>query len=580
MNKALQARDELLARMLDELTDRLRAGEAVDVDAVCGDNPELTDELRRLFAAVLIADDVGACVSESVSELSSQSGSARAIGAAHDVTEDSHTAAADSGTWIGQLPRAYGDYELLEEIGRGGMGIVFRARQQSLGRVVALKMILRADVASDTDLARFRSEAQAAARLEHPNVVPVYEVGECEGRPFYTMKHIEGTTLAQRLVDGPLPPREAGEILLSVAQAIQFAHANGVLHRDLKPSNILLDESGRAYVSDFGLAKQVDRSASLTRSGAIMGTPSYMAPEQAAGNRGDVGPAVDIYSLGAILYSTLTGHPPFQAATPVDTVLLLLEQDPPPPRVVNPKADRNLEMIALRCLQKPIHLRYESVDALASDLRSYVQGQPVTARSGTFSQVIARLFQETHHATVLENWGLLWMLHSAALLAICLLTNALKLANVTSVGPYLGLWTMALGVWAAVFWWMRRRAGPVTFVERQIAHVWASSMIATAMVFLIEWQLGLEVLSLSPVLGIVSGSVFFSKAGILSGRFYLQAAALYVTVPLMAMFPTYGISLFGVVSAAAFFLPGLKYYRQRRRDLIAERATAEGRTTA
>mgnify|MGYP002622984806 FL=1 len=562
MDKTSHDHDELLARMLDELTDQLRNGATVDVDEVAADHPELADELRRLFAAVLIAEDVGACVSDSTG------GNSAAAGGEDRLSGEEPTIApregADSGTWIGQLPRQFGEYELLEELGRGGMGIVFKARQKSLGRIVALKMILRADVASDADLARFRSEAQAAARLEHPHIVPVYEVGECEGRPFYTMKLVEGTTLSQRLSKGPLPPREAGEILLAVAEAVQCAHANGVLHRDLKPSNILLDSEGRAYVSDFGLAKQVDRAASLTRSGAVLGTPSYMAPEQAAGNRGNIGPASDVYSLGAILYSTLTGHPPFQAATPVDTVLLLLEQDPPPPRVINPRADRNLEMIALRCLQKPIHLRYESAEALAEDLQAYVHGEPVTARSGAFSQIIARLFQETHHATVLENWGLLWMLHSAALLAVCLLTNALKLGNVASVGPYLGLWTVALGIWAGVFWWMRRRAGPVTFVERQIAHVWASSMVSIAMVFFIEWQLGLEVLSLSPVLGIVSGTVFLSKAGILSGRFYIQAAALYATAPLMAAFPTYGISMFGVVSAAAFFLPGLKYYRQRR----------------
>lgn len=575
MEHSSQNSDEILATLLADMTDRLRRGETPQIEDYAATHPDLVPELRKLFAAVMLADDVGIFVQKS-GELTAPGHQVRREGeAAGDgptslrrgkIDTPRRKGESDSGSWVGQLPRSFGEYELLEELGRGGMGVVFKARHQSLGRIVALKMILRADVASDAELARFRSEAQAAARLDHPHIIPVYEVGECDGRPFYTMKLVEGTTLSQRLSAGPLPPREAATLLLSVTEAVQFAHANGVLHRDLKPSNILIDQEGRAYVSDFGLAKQTDRAASLTRTGAILGTPSYMAPEQAAGTRGNIGPASDVYSLGAMLYSMLTGHPPFQAATPVDTVLLLLEQDPPPPRVVNPRADRNLEMIALRCLQKPIHLRYESAAAMANDLRAYVRGEPLTARSGAFSQVIARLFQETHHATVLENWGLLWMLHSAALLGICLLTNAMKLAGVESVQPYLGLWTVALGVWAGVFWWMRRRAGPVTFVERQIAHVWGSSMVSIALVFLIEWQLGLPVLALSPVLGIVSGSVFLSKAGILSGRFYLQALALYATAPLMAWFPKYGISLFGVVSALAFFLPGLKYYRQVRRD--------------
>ena len=382
-------RDQRLARLLAELTDAVQRGQAVDLDAVCRQHADLAHELRQLWGAVLVADAAG---SHSRNEAS---------GPAQETP---------SGTL--ELPCRLGGYELLEELGRGGMGVVYRARQLGLDREVAVKMILRGQLASPPDRERFRAEAEAAARLDHPNIVPVYEVGEAEGRPFFSMKYIAGQTLSQVLAEHPLPAREAARILAAVSRAIHFAHQKGVLHRDLKPSNILIDAEGEPHVTDFGLAKRITEPVSLTKSGAILGTPSYMAPEQAAGARGEVGPASDVYSLGAILYHMLTGRPPFQAATPVDTVLLVLEQDPVPPRVINPKADRDLEMIALRCLQKPADLRYASAESLADDLEAYLHDEPISARSGRFAQVLSRLFRETHHAAVLENWGLLWMWHS------------------------------------------------------------------------------------------------------------------------------------------------------------------------
>ena len=542
-------RDERLAELLVYLTDELRAGRTPEIDLLAAQHAELSQELRELWTAVQLAEGIAADVASSAGRLAPGG-------------------LLDAAVSLGDLPRQFGDFELLEELGRGGMGIVFKARQLSLGRVVALKMILRGDLASPADVARFRSEAASAARLGHPHIVPVYEVGEHDGQPYFAMKYIEGTTLGRRLADGPLPPRESAELLVPVCQAIHYAHQHGILHRDLKPSNILIDGEGRPHVTDFGLAKQVTADTQLTRSGAILGTPSYMAPEQAAGNRGQLGPASDVYSLGTILYHLLTGRPPFQAASPVDTVLLVLEQDPLPPRLVNPRADRDLEMIALHCLQKPPLLRYASAEALANDLQAYLADEPISARSGRFTQIIARWFRETHHATVLENWGLLWMWHSLALFVICLVTNWFQWLDITSPGPYFALWTAGMGTWAGIFWALRRRAGPVTFVERQIAHVWAASVISISVLFLVEMVLGLPVLTLSPVLAIASGMVFVAKAGILTGAFYVQAAALFLTALAMAWLDRHGvklsITLFGVVSGASFFFPGLKYYRQRR----------------
>jgi serine/threonine-protein kinase len=393
------------------------------------------------------------------------------------------------------------------------------------------------------------------------------------------MKYVAGTTLAKKLAEGPLAPRETAALLLPVCRAVAHAHQQGIVHRDLKPSNILIDAEGRAHVGDFGLAKRIaidpvagepQSVEALTRTGAILGTPSFMSPEQAAGSRGTVGPASDIYSLGAILYQCLTGRPPFQAASALDVVMMVLEQDPVLPRVLNPRADADLEMIALKCLQKPADLRYESASALADDLAAYLANEPISARSTNVTQLITRILRETHHAGILENWGVLWMWHSLVLLILCLLTNWLQWRNVNSREPYFGIWVVGLGAWAGIFWSLRRRAGPITFVERQIAHVWGASMIASFMLFVVETLLGMPVLTLSPVLPLIGAMVFVVKAGILSGAFYFQAAANFAVAIAMAWnrhsgLPDIGLTLYGIVAAASFFIPGLKYYRQQRR---------------
>lgn len=554
-------RDEILAVLLGQLTDRLQRGEPPRLEQMLAEHPDFAPDLRELWGAVQIADGLAHAPS-----LRSNAGGGHK-NALEQLTAPARTVAADSTPLIGQC---VGDYKIDAELGRGGMGVVYRAEQLSLTRTVALKMLLDGEFASPANLARFRAEAQAVAGLDHPHIVPVYEVGEQLGRPYFTMKFIEGSTLARRLADGPLPAREAATLLAEVAHAVDYAHQRGILHRDLKPSNILIDAQGHAHVTDFGLAKRFADDAGLTRSGAILGTPSYMAPEQAAGNRGQVGPASDVYSLGTILYAMLTGRPPFQAATPVDTVLLVLEQEPLPPRMVNALADRDLEMIALKCLQKPPELRYATAAALASDLEAYLNGESISARSGAFSEVIARMFREKHQATVLENWGLLWMWHSLALLVICFLTSAMQWRGVASPWPYAMLWTVGLGAWAFVFWTLRHRSGPVTLIERQVAHVWAGSMASIAMLFVVEVILQRPVLTFAPVLAISSGMVFLVKAGMLSGAFYIQAVALFLTAAVMAWLQAHGwridVMLFGVVSAASFFLPGLKYHRQRLRS--------------
>ncbi len=276
--------------------------------------------------------------------------------------------------------RTFGDYEVLSEIARGGMGVVYRARQTKLNRVVAVKMILQGQLASKDDIQRFYSEAEAAARLEHSGIVPVFEVGEIDDQHYFSMGYVDGESLADLARRGPLPPREAAELLRDVADAIEYAHQNGVVHRDLKPGNILLTQDGQPRVTDFGLAKTIEGDSGLTASGQILGTPGYMPPEQAAGRIHDVGPLSDVYSLGAVLYCLLTGRPPFQSARVMETLKQVVEAPPVSPRLLNPSVDRDLETIVLKCLEKDSAHRLASAAELRDELQRYLNGEPIRSR--------------------------------------------------------------------------------------------------------------------------------------------------------------------------------------------------------
>jgi serine/threonine protein kinase len=271
-------------------------------------------------------------------------------------------------------------YEILGELGRGGMGVVYKARHLQLKRLAALKMILTGAHASADQLVRFRREAGAAARLQHPNIVHVYEIGEHDGLPYFAQEFMAGGSLGQRLRVSALPPLAAAQIVATLAQAMQAAHDAGIIHRDLKPDNVLLTGSGVCKITDFGLAKQLDSESVKTQSDAIIGTPSYMAPEQASGKIRDIGPLSDVYALGAILYECLTGRPPFKAATAMDTLVQVRTEDPVPPRRLQPKLPRDLETICLKCLEKQPRQRYASAAALADDLKRFVNHEPIHAR--------------------------------------------------------------------------------------------------------------------------------------------------------------------------------------------------------
>ncbi|MEO1995803.1 MAG: protein kinase, partial [Planctomycetaceae bacterium] len=335
----------------------------VDIDA---------EDLRRRFPD-LVTDT--SWVLQRVEAMEKQAAAGRGSSSDRTIT-GSQTAASASEPGL----RSFGDYELIQEIARGGMGVVYKARQTKLNRIVALKMILSGQLASSEDVQRFYVEAEAAASLEHPGIVPIHEIGEHDDQHFFSMGFIEGDSLDAQVKDGPLPAREAAAVLRQIAEAIRYAHERGVIHRDLKPANILIDASGQPKVTDFGLAKKTEGNSEMTGTGQILGTPGYMPPEQARGDIDNIGPAADTYALGAILYALLTGRPPFQSTTVMETLVAVLEQEPVAPRQLNPGLDPDLETICLKCLQKDIKRRYATTGALVDELDRYLNDEPILAR--------------------------------------------------------------------------------------------------------------------------------------------------------------------------------------------------------
>lgn len=341
---------------------KLDHGETIDIERLAAEHPEFSTEIREFFETARGIELMAGPIS--------------------DDTIDTGGSASIAPPAIGAI-RHFGDYELLSEIARGGMGVVYRARQTSLRRIVAVKMILAGQLASRMDVERFRAEAEAAANLWHHGIVSIFEVGERDGHHYFSMEFVDGKDLGALARDNMPSSMQAAEYAKQVAETIQFAHDHGTLHRDLKPSNILVDAEGFTKITDFGLAKRIGMGSNLTATGAVLGTPSYMPPEQATTGLGPVGPASDVYAIGAVLYELLTGRPPFRAATPLDTVMQVVHEEPVEPRLLNPKIPRDLETITLKCLEKSAARRYSTARALADDLGRLIAGEPILARPST-----------------------------------------------------------------------------------------------------------------------------------------------------------------------------------------------------
>src|ERR1043166_863895 len=288
------------------------------------------------------------------------------------------------------LIRYFGDYELLAQIGRGGMGVVYKARQTSLNRLVALKLISAGELASPDFIERFKSEAEAAASLDHSNIVPIYEIGEHEGQHYLSMKLIDGAPLDRELNGKTIPVGRAAELMGKLARAVSFAHQPGVFPTHLKPNNVLVDSRGEPFLTDFGLAKLIEKDTAITRTITVLGTPSYISPEQALGQSKNITTAADVYGLGAVLYEILTGQPPFAGGTTLQTIRQVLDKEPRRPSLINPAIDRDLETICLKCLEKEPSRRYQSANGLAEDLSRWLRGEPINARPTTAVERIVK----------------------------------------------------------------------------------------------------------------------------------------------------------------------------------------------
>ncbi len=472
------------------------------------------------------------------------------------------------------FPMGFGAYDLLEELGRGGAGIVYRARQRSLGRVVALKVIASARFASTRDRDRFRSEAMIASRMDHPGIVPVYEVGEAEGRDFYTMAVVEGGSLDERLRAGPLEPLAAAKLLAELCEALHYAHGEGIVHRDLKPGNVLFDTAGSARIMDFGLAKDASAEHELTLSGEVVGTPSYMAPEQVTGTKA-VGPAADVYALGCIFYACLTGKPPFRSATVVETFTQVVEAVPVPTRLANSAVPRDLDSICLKCLEKRPADRYASAQAVVDDLRAFFDNRPVCANDNRSNAFVRLLALETRHTDVLARWSSIGVVHSILVFALFAATGILFLLDRTSSAEHLTLWVPGGLLIATVPVFLRARKGSLTPVEVQLSHVWfvfALALAATGVCFLAA---GSSFFDLVPIAFVEAALGIASMSIILRGSFWPLAVACGACALVSAFSPPWVMVPLGFLIAALHFTIAWRAGRHAPETPIAPQSSAQ-----
>lgn len=442
------------------------------------------------------------------------------------------------------LPTVDG-YEILEVLGRGGMGVVYKARQLGLNRVVALKMILAGSNASPHDLARFRAEAEAVAQLAHPNIVQIYEIGEQNGCPFLALEYIGGGSLAQHLDGTPVAPRQAVELVLALARAVHHAHEKGIVHRDLKPANVLLVVDGTPKIADFGLAKRADANLAHTQTGTLLGSPSYMAPEQAAGATAKIGPPTDVYALGVILYELLTGRPPFKGATILETIEQVREHEPVPPRFLLPKTPRDVEIICLKCLEKSPRRRYESAAELAADLNAFLQGEPISAHMPTLLGQVARTIGHSSFDARFREFG-----KRMSILAPIPLTVHLIAYSIFASKPYYApamVGTTAVLVFAVVplllMYGISSRLDIPTWQRKHFVTTWVGHMVTMAVVLVAVWLAvpannprGL--LLVYPIWAATAALSFLAHATE-AGIYYMVAALLFGVSLLTAITPTW-----------------------------------------
>jgi serine/threonine protein kinase len=557
-------------RILDLLVQWEDQGRAPTPEQLCPDDLVLQEELRRRMAK------------------------RRRL---HDLI-DLPTLGENDGTPPASYPLIPG-YVILEEIGRGGMGVVYKARHKSLDRLVALKMVLAGANAALQERARFYREAEAVARLQHPNIVQVYEVGEHEGCPYLALEYVDGGSLAQAVhsgrwaVGGKDRARQAAELIATLAQAVHSAHLRGVVHRDLKPANVLLaradDGMGEARsalgtlqaaipkITDFGLAKRLDLAIDQTQSGAILGTPSYMAPEQAAGKPRAIGPATDVYALGAILYELLSGRPPFAGGTLLETLEQVRSLEPDPLTRLMPGVPGDLNTICLKCLEKEPERRYASAEELADDLRRYLNGELIQARGYTLADRVSRVLNRSEVVVQFSGLNTLLLPLAAPVPFLAHLAAFLLARSSPHYGAICAAVSVATVVGIMVCFLVAQWTGAFAPTRRNLLRFWSlrvGHLISMVLLLLTGYWVAApgtwDVLTVYPQWTILAGALFFGLGSSYWGRFYVIGLFYLITAVVMALHLAWAPLEFGLILSITFMVTG-----QHVRRLKEENGTPE-----
>jgi serine/threonine protein kinase len=573
VNPPTSDHDQRLERAIAGYLEDVAQGKSVNTERLISEHPDIADDLRQFF------DDherIARVANSSIARNEQGDNRPDAPTCVHssdntpnrDQTISISPSLFTSGP-VNKLPGAlvgqFGDYELLHEVARGGMGVVYKARQVSLNRVVAIKMILRGNLAGREDIERFALEAKAVARLTHPQIVVIHDVGQYGDQHFYTMEFVEGRSLADLIRSGPVAPRKAAEYVEQVAKAIHFAHQNGVVHRDIKPSNVLIDESGRARVTDFGLAKHVDRGEELTLSGEILGTPAYMAPEQITNRRGEIGPACDIYGMGVLLYELMTARVPFKGRDQFDTLLQVLDCEPQSPRKINSNVPRELEMICFKCMDKDPQRRYASASELADDLAHYLAGDSISLTSPKLVDRLVRTLERSQFDREFFTWSRM-LLHLAW---ISLATHVMIYFNRALDPPHplvnlIGIRVFELLGMGAVLLSMRSRWFPPRGAPaRQLLSLWLGYMIGSTALVVIAYLLTrsgtrFNELVAYPPMAVLASLLFMMLGASYWGYCYVMGSVFLVLSIVMTFWLPAAPLIFGAAWAASLSILSLR----------------------